>query len=391
VFDQGNSDGLNPWDTLDLDYNPRISCTNVDIGAFEVNIAKTEITVQPVLSGKIDESQPMLLQVTAVGDALKYQWQKNEIDIPGQTSNTFSIPNVSVADVGFYRVIVFGMCCNDTSNVVHLDVNLPISSDTLAILTNHDNGCVLGDGRIQIDVVSGMPPFTYTLTGPASFSHTRTTGELMAVIENLQPGTYTAKVTDSTGAEQSGTITIEPVVKLHITYSTDEPRNADCTGGNIRITPSGGVPDYFFTWISFLEGDNFSTSKDLLNVQAGTYSLLLSDSRGCEERFEIALPCRSKRVMSTLFISPNGDGFNDFLSIKHIEMYPKNTVTIISSYGEEIISIENYNNFIPERRWDGRNRRGQALPDGTYYYVVVADGVPSPMAGSILMKLSSRR
>ena len=63
-------------------------------------------------------------------------------------------------------------------------------------------------------------------------------------------------------------------------------------------------------------------------------------------------------------VSPNGDGFNDFLEIENIEFYPDNTVIILNRWGAEIERLQGYNNqdIIFE---------DATLPSGTYYYHII--------------------
>jgi len=124
AFDRGNRLYLNPADVVDLDFSPRVSCEDLDIGAFEVPIVATQITVQPTPIGRVCEGSSVLFHVEAIGEGITVQWQRNGVNLIGRTSPTLAIPNVSMADVGSYRAIVFGACCNDTSNVVHLDMDL---------------------------------------------------------------------------------------------------------------------------------------------------------------------------------------------------------------------------------------------------------------------------
>ena len=63
-------------------------------------------------------------------------------------------------------------------------------------------------------------------------------------------------------------------------------------------------------------------------------------------------------------VSPDGDGFNDFLEIENIEAYPNNTVIILSRWGAEIDRFTGYNNQnVIFNRTD--------LPSGTYYYHIL--------------------
>ena len=63
-------------------------------------------------------------------------------------------------------------------------------------------------------------------------------------------------------------------------------------------------------------------------------------------------------------VSPNGDGFHDFLEIENIEFYPNNTVLILNRWGDEVSKIQGYNNqdIVFE---------STTLPAGTYYYHVL--------------------
>jgi gliding motility-associated-like protein/uncharacterized repeat protein (TIGR01451 family) len=70
--------------------------------------------------------------------------------------------------------------------------------------------------------------------------------------------------------------------------------------------------------------------------------------------------------------SPNGDGRNDYLLIEHIELYPKNKLTVFNRWGNIVYHREVYNNAEP---WDGVANRGirigsGPLPTGAYLYIL---------------------
>ena len=76
-------------------------------------------------------------------------------------------------------------------------------------------------------------------------------------------------------------------------------------------------------------------------------------------------------------VSPNGDGINDYFTIKNIHKYPNNSVEIINRWGNTVFSTTNY-----DRNGDGSDnvftgmaegrgvRSSGKLPSGTYFYVV---------------------
>ena len=77
--------------------------------------------------------------------------------------------------------------------------------------------------------------------------------------------------------------------------------------------------------------------------------------------------------------SPNGDGQNDVFTIKAIEFYPENTLTIFNRWGNEVYQIEGYKNS-----WRG-TYNGKDLPDGTYFYRLEIKG-QSPRNGFVEIK-----
>jgi gliding motility-associated-like protein len=58
-------------------------------------------------------------------------------------------------------------------------------------------------------------------------------------------------------------------------------------------------------------------------------------------------------------ITPNGDGFNDYLTIPNIEYYPNSSMVIYNRWGKKVFESTNYSN-----EWDG-----DGLADGVYYFV----------------------
>ncbi len=84
------------------------------------------ITSEPVITGQptsatVCEDGNVSFSVTATG-AISYQWQKNNIDIPGATAPTLDLINIVTGDEGNYTCIVTGDCASVTSLVATLTV-----------------------------------------------------------------------------------------------------------------------------------------------------------------------------------------------------------------------------------------------------------------------------
>ena len=68
--------------------------------------------------------------------------------------------------------------------------------------------------------------------------------------------------------------------------------------------------------------------------------------------------------------TPNGNNINDLFVVGNIEFYNERSIDVFNRYGNQVYSSKAYNND-----WDGtRSDNGQALPDGTYYYVLTLNG-----------------
>ncbi len=99
------------------------------------NTSVPTITNHPV-NVSVAVGQPASFSVTALGTPpLSYQWQKNNINIPGATSATYSIPQTALTHAGSYRVIVSNNTGSTaTSNAATLTV-INNSLPTAEILT----------------------------------------------------------------------------------------------------------------------------------------------------------------------------------------------------------------------------------------------------------------
>ncbi|MFN8360847.1 MAG: SBBP repeat-containing protein [Candidatus Kapaibacterium sp.] len=61
------------------------------------------------------EGKPVTLSATADGSGLSYQWQRNDVNIPGATSASYTIPKLDSMTIGAYRIVVTGLCGTQTS------------------------------------------------------------------------------------------------------------------------------------------------------------------------------------------------------------------------------------------------------------------------------------
>lgn len=121
-------------------------------------------------------------------------------------------------------------------------------------------------GTISLVMDGGNAPFTYAWSNGAS---TRT-------ISNLHAGSYTVTVTDNAGTSAVSTIQLAEPFAISITDMVIGANPAGASNGSISLTLRGGTPDFSYLW------SNGETTKDISNLPAGDYTVIVSDAAGCQ-------------------------------------------------------------------------------------------------------------
>ncbi len=102
-------------------------------------------------------------------------------------------------------------------------------------------------------------------------------------ISNLFAGAYTITVTDTAGCSVAATATVAtsdaPVIDV-----VSNPASCNIPNGSIQTTISGGTAPYALVW------SNGSTSTNINNLNAGYYTVTVSDNLGCQsvDSFEVS-------------------------------------------------------------------------------------------------------
>ncbi len=87
--------------------------------------------------------------------------------------------------------------------------------------------------------------------------------------------------------------------------------------------------------------------------------LVVYNDYGCADSITKTVIIIDDILVFPNIITPNGDGFNDYLVITNADKYPSNLLQIFNRWGKLIYEMKDYDN-----QWDGEN-----FADGTYYYI----------------------
>jgi gliding motility-associated-like protein len=98
-----------------------------------------------------------------------------------------------------------------------------------------------------------------------------------------------------------------------------------------------------------------------------TVKLVSIDEHGC--RYEQERMIEVKRVVTVSppsAFSPNGDGYNDYYSVGYYNVRTFN-IQVYDRWGGMV-----YESNQPDFKWDGKDKSGKDLPEGTYVFVIKA-------------------
>ena len=237
--------------------------TNITIHANNLSVVASATT--NVLCNGASTGAASGIVSNAIG-SVTYAWTNSLSASIGSTSSVSSLP----AEI--YTLTVTDACftISDTALITQPTTVTLTSSQTNLLC----NGA--GTGTVNLTVSGGTPNYTYSWTGPNSYTSNSED------IINLAAGSYTVIVNDANGttngctATTSLTITEPSAVSLSATQT-----NVSCYGtntGSVNLTSTEGTSPYTYSWT----GPNGYTSsnEDISALAAGTYTVVVNDANG---------------------------------------------------------------------------------------------------------------
>lgn len=210
------------------------------------------LTSQPQ-SQSVEEGARVTFAVTATGsDPLSYQWTKDDVAIPGATSASLVLESVTLADRGFYRVMVTNSVSGVTSNPAELTVLEPILPPS--IVTQPTNQSVDEGGAVTFAVVAtGTPPLQYQWRkGGVNVEGATSATLVINPVAVSDAGQYTVVVTNAADSKTSdpATLTVVPVAELQLSVeAVAEGILLKWTGGRapFRVDSKAALGDAVWT------------------------------------------------------------------------------------------------------------------------------------------------
>ncbi|MGY5849454.1 T9SS type B sorting domain-containing protein [Salegentibacter sp. F14] len=238
---------------------------------------------------------------------------------------------------GVYYAQAFkkGFECNASERIpVSMEINeLPVAED--------ENRYICEEGTLTLDAGADVSSYSWN------------TGETTRSIDVQSPGQYKVELTNSNGCSVVKGIEVVTVDKVGF-------KSIISKENKLIINPMvDGLFEYSINGINFQDSNVFE-------VRGGIYTVYMRDKGGCE-----TLSRDFPHLVYPKFISPNGDGYNDFFSIKGLEFFSNSRISIYDQYGK-LLKSGSGENF----RWNG-TLDGRELPATDYWFEIKFEDFPA--------------
>tara|TARA_B110000495_G_scaffold193297_1_gene198318 strand:- start:133 stop:1218 length:1086 start_codon:yes stop_codon:yes gene_type:complete len=117
--------------------------------------------------------------------------------------------------------------------------------------------------------------------------------------------------------------------------------------------------------------EDFSPSHTFEEYGTYTIELIVTDTNGEEKKDYRVIEVEANSAITVLpnVFTPNGDGINDFCAVKGKNLAAFQ-MKVFNRSGSVIFESQSIDNS-----WDGKNKFGENIPIGTYFYLISARGI----------------
>lgn len=299
--------------------------------------------------------------VTATINQIPIVTATSPVTVCGNNTATLSV-TTTVGTINWYATATGGTSIGSGTSFI-----TPIlSEDTTFYVDAVNNGCLSGN-RIPVLVqVFDLPEVedetvilcegnVITLNaGVSNATYLWSTGESSPSIQVNNNANYFVEITSLAAGNCS-------VTKNFTINQYDNPviENVIVKNNTVEIIISGNG-DFEFS----IDGLNFQNSNFFTVSEGGLYTAYVR-----EKNFYCGFLSEQPFVVILVpsFFTPNGDGFNDVLIVKGLDLFPNSSITIFNRFGKLIRHITPSQSI-----WDG-TLNGEKLPADDYWFVLKID------------------
>ncbi|MFD2942239.1 gliding motility protein SprC [Flavobacterium notoginsengisoli] len=285
---------------------------------------------------------------------IKYKWYKDDILISGQNSSSLVVNSAGV----YFAELDYGECSNVNFSSNRVTVSSSSSGSNVAINSSLGNPfCASGTGTV-LTATSGNS-YVWKKDG------TTITGATSRTYSTNESGVYTVEV-DFGGCKATGTIDLksnsfDASIDAQDGYKLSE-------GETLNVSVTTDAADATYEW--YLNNNLISgeTGNSYVISVKGNYKVKVSQASGCVASKEFSFRINGDSGPSSVI--PNIiklSGMNPYWNIPDEYKNASTQVIIISSNGDKVLDVMNYQGDWPQSNIDFKN------VNPVYYYVIKGD------------------
>lgn len=264
--------------------------TGTNLGC--TNTKTVSVTIGTALTILISPSNPSICAggsttITASG-ATTYTWSTG--------SNATSVVFTPSATSGYAIAGSIGTCSGSTTFSVIVNAN-PVATT----FSTTNVSCFGGsNGSAFTNASSGTPAYTYSWSP---------SGQTTSTLNGVSAGNYTCTVIDSKGCKANTTANITQPSALAISSSSTINTSCGVCNGSSIYNISGGTPAYTYSW------SNGATTNSVVGLCAGTYTLVVTDTKLCQLTNTVAVATSSSLTATASATNASCGSCNDGVAI----------------------------------------------------------------------------
>jgi len=281
----------------------------------ELSRSETVTNVTPIGFGLFTATPPTCfaadgsITLTITGGTAPYYYSASTGQVEISYAQTFSVSGLSSGSYAFL-VTDAGFCQLSVST----SLTSPNGIASVSVQTVNST-CNSNNGEINISVIGGVTPYTYTLIYPNGDAENISGNQTVQVFSNLPMGTYSVGVSDDSGCSYLDEVYVMTDDKFTISTSTTGT-TCNQSNGLISITVSTGSTLPLNYSIDNGLYDIVATNLTAVtfnNIAAGTHTVSVTDATGCVQTSNVLI-LGSTSLDFSLYSSSCGTGNNGKLT-----------------------------------------------------------------------------
>ena len=284
--------GTPPFTYLWNNSSIQSSITGLTPGVYSVQVTDS-LGCQLTQNALITEVEPVALgTITSTSPTCFEADGSVTITVIDGTPPFYYSASTGYSEISYLRTLTLSNLSNGNYSISVTDAGLCKILATTSIaspggissvnVSTTNSTCSANDGSINVGVIGGIAPYVYTLIYPGGDMNSVNSNTTTQIFSNLESGTYSIFVEDTTGCVYTTEVTLIAEDKFEISISS-QPATCGLNDGVLQVSIS---EEAVLPLTYSIDGTNNIVDSNLYgvtfsNVNPGQHILTVVDSEGC--------------------------------------------------------------------------------------------------------------